>query len=229
MKVVIPFLLTFFSFVSSSPDLVCQEKCKSIDVEARCRKSNYTKKSSLKACLKGGNTAKRIYCSNFCKGEKIALNSHQECTNARISKRNIEDFSYCRLGFDKAKVLLQEEMKEITLDVPPIENEKEHSVVEAESEPEPIHYDNEKAEEEETPVVEEIIDQSDSVETKEVSTEESIENNNNEVNEEDSNPVKASLEAQVIDTNNIDTNEYSNISSIEIDAVSFENEKHFLE
>ncbi|GFH58165.1 predicted protein [Chaetoceros tenuissimus] len=212
------------------------EKCKSIDVEARCRKSNYTKKSSLKACLKGGNTAKRILCSKYCQGEKIALNSHQECTNARISKRNIEDFSYCRLGFDKAKLLLQEELKEFTLDVPPIENEKENSVVEAESEPEPIHYDNEKAEEEETPVVddeilkvEELIDQSDPVdETVEVATEQSIEENN-EVNEEDSNPIEASMETQVIDTNIVDTNEYSNISSIEIDAVSFENEKQFLE
>lgn len=238
MKVVIPFLLTFLSFGSSSPDLVCQEKCKSIDVEARCRKTNNTKKSSLKSCLKGANTLKKLYCFSHCQGEtNKVLNSHQECTNARISKRNVEDFSYCRLGFDEAKLLLQEEMKEITIEVPPIENEKENSILESESEPEPLHHDNEKTEEEEIPVVddiivkvEEIIDQKDPVdETMEVAIEESIENNNNEVNEEDSNLVEASMEAQVIDTNNIDTNEYNNISSIEIDAVSFENEKHFLE
>ena len=239
MKVVIPFLLTFLSFVSSSPDLVCREKCKSIDVEARCRKSNYAHKSSLKSCLKGASTCKKLFCSNFCKGQtnKI-LNSHQECTNARISKRNIEDFSYCRLGFDKAKLLLQEEMKEITLEVPLVESEKENSILESESEPEPepLHHDNEKTEEDEVPVtndvilkVEEIIDQSDSVETTEVITDESIEDNNNEVNEEVSNPIEASMETQVIDTNIIDTNEYSNFSSIEIDAVSFVNEKQFLE
>ena len=240
MKVVIPFLLTFLSFVSSSPDLVCQEKCKSIDVEARCRKSNYTHKSNLKSCLKGGNTAKKLFCSNYCKGEtNKVLNSHQECTNARISKTNIEDFSYCRLGFDKAKLLLQEEMKEITLEVPLVESEKENSILESESEPEPepLHHDNEKTEEEEIPglddvilKVEEIIDQSDPVdESAGVITDESIEDNNNEVHEEVSNPIEASMETQVIDTNIIDTNEYSNFSSIEIDAVSFVNEKQFLE
>lgn len=233
MKVVIPFLLTFLSFVSSSPDLVCREKCKSIDVEARCRKSN-THKNNLKSCLKGGNTAKKLFCSNYCKGEtNKVLNSHQECTNARVSKRNIEDFSYCRLGFDKALLLLQEEMKEVTLEVPPIANEKENSIVESK---EPVQHDDEKTEEDEVPVtndvllkVEEIIDQSDPVdESAEVTTEENNEENN-EVNEEVSNPIEASMETQVIDTNIIDTNEYSNFSSIEIDAVSFVNEKQFLE
>lgn len=188
----------------------------------------------MKSCLKGGNTAKKLFCSNYCKGEtNKVLNSHQECTNARVSKRNIEDFSYCRLGFDKALLLLQEEMKEVTLEVPSIANEKENSIVASK---EPVQHDDEKTEEGEVPVtndvllkVEEIIDQSDPVdESAEVTTEENNEENN-EVNEEVSNPIEASMETQVIDTNIIDTNEYSNFSSIEIDAVSFVNEKQFLE